>query len=259
MNFTDKYQNKFLAIVFTGRDLDYALACLEIAKANDVIILMIIGPRADEISKLANLPDHQSNFPFSVINSGNYGEYFDGLKELCKSQKGIKGLLFGFDSLIPKSVLKILNILNCHPSYLPHNRGSHHSFFGIMDRSPLGASLHWVDEGLDTGPVIAQKKFIDSGFLTAEQIKSKSMQLCLNLWAENLSTLNLPNGTIQSKGSYHNRSDIIKVSTILEDELILGSKLFDLCRATNYKNNGFRIVKNGRTFLIRIEKIEEIK
>lgn len=252
-------QNKFHTIVFTGRDIGYALACLEIAKANGVSILMIIGPRADEISKLANLPDDQSEFPFSVINSGIYTEYFDELKELCKSQKGIKGLLFGFDSLIPKSVLKIIDILNCHPSYLPHNRGSHHSFFGIMDGSPLGASLHWIDEGLDTGPVIAQKNFIDSGFLTAEQVKSKSMQLCLELWAENLSTLNFPNGTTQSKGSHHNRSDIIKASTILENELILGSRLFDLCRATNYKNNGFRVVKNGRTFLVRIEKIEEIE
>jgi hypothetical protein len=85
------------------------------------------------------------------------------------------------------------------------------------------------------------------------------MQLCLELWAENLSTLNLPNGTPQSKGTHHNRSDIIKASTILENELILGSKLFDLCRATKYKNNGFRIVKNGRTFLVRIEEIEEIE
>lgn len=252
-------QNKFHAIVFTGSDIEYALACLEIAKANNVNILMIIGPRAAEIAKLANLTDDKSNFPLFVINSGIYTEYFDELKELCKSQKGIKGLLFGYDSLIPKSVLKIINILNCHPSYLPHNRGSHHSFFGIMDRSPLGASLHWIDEGLDTGPVIAQKKFIDSGFLTAEQVKSKSMQFCLELWAENLSTVNLPNGTAQSKGSHHNRSDIIKASTILENELISGSKLFDLCRATNYKNNGFRVVKNGRTFLVRIEEIEEIE
>lgn len=252
-------QNKFHAIVFTGRDIDYALACLEIAKANNISILMIIGPKAYEISKLAKLPDDQSNFPFSVINSGIYTEYFDELKKLCKSQEGIRGLLFGFDYLIPKAVLKIINILNCHPSYLPHNRGSHHSFFGIMDKSPLGASLHWIDEGLDTGPVIAQKKFLDSGFLTAEQVKSKSMQLCLELWAENLSTLNLPNGTPQSKGTHHNRSDIIKASTILENELILGSKLFDLCRATKYKNNGFRIVKNGRTFLVRIEEIEEIE
>lgn len=63
--------------------------------------------------------------------------------------------------IIPKDVLKIpaLGCLNIHPALLPKYRGrfsTAHAIFNGEEYS--GATLHWMDEGLDSGPIIMQKK-----------------------------------------------------------------------------------------------------
>src|SRR5215208_6009965 len=49
-------------------------------------------------------------------------------------------------------------VLNLHPSYLPYNRGWHTPTWAILDGTPAGASLHYVDESLDTGDLVCQKQ-----------------------------------------------------------------------------------------------------
>jgi methionyl-tRNA formyltransferase len=48
-------------------------------------------------------------------------------------------------------------VLNLHPSYLPYNRGWHTPTWAILDGTPAGASLHFVDESLDTGDIVCQR------------------------------------------------------------------------------------------------------
>lgn len=48
--------------------------------------------------------------------------------------------------------------LNLHPSYLPYNRGWHTPSWAIVDGTPYGATLHWVDGGLDTGDIALQRR-----------------------------------------------------------------------------------------------------
>ncbi len=48
-------------------------------------------------------------------------------------------------------------IMNLHISYLPYNRGAHPNFWAWVERTPHGVTLHEIDEGLDTGPIIAQE------------------------------------------------------------------------------------------------------
>ena len=72
---------------------------------------------------------------------------------------GVLGVTCGFDYIVPTSVLKMLLVINCHPAALPYNRGCHHSFWGIIDKTDLGATLHWMIEGLDKGPISSSKNF----------------------------------------------------------------------------------------------------
>jgi methionyl-tRNA formyltransferase len=49
-----------------------------------------------------------------------------------------------------------LGFLNLHPSLLPLYRGPQPLFWQLRDGAPTGATVHYMDEGLDTGDIAAQ-------------------------------------------------------------------------------------------------------
>lgn len=48
-------------------------------------------------------------------------------------------------------------VINLHISYLPYNRGADPNLWSILDRTPSGVTIHQVDAGLDTGPILEQR------------------------------------------------------------------------------------------------------
>ena len=66
-----------------------------------------------------------------------------------------------FSLYIPRKVLDIprLGCLNVHPSLLPANRGPDPLFWTFHEGSrQTGVTIHLMDEGLDTGPIVAQER-----------------------------------------------------------------------------------------------------
>ncbi len=70
-------------------------------------------------------------------------------------------ILSGFMRLLPASAVRELapNLINTHPAYLPEFPGAH----AVRDAlaagaTQTGASVIVVDEGVDSGPVIAQER-----------------------------------------------------------------------------------------------------
>jgi phosphoribosylglycinamide formyltransferase 1 len=66
-------------------------------------------------------------------------------------------ILAGFMRILAPAVVSRFRIVNTHPSLLPAFPGAH----ALRDALAAGATetgvtVHWVDEGVDTGPVIAQ-------------------------------------------------------------------------------------------------------
>lgn len=66
---------------------------------------------------------------------------------------------YGYRHIIKKQVIESSStpIVNLHISYLPWNRGAHPNFWSFYDCTPSGVSIHLVDEGIDTGPILYQK------------------------------------------------------------------------------------------------------
>jgi methionyl-tRNA formyltransferase len=50
-----------------------------------------------------------------------------------------------------------LRAVNLHISYLPWNRGADPNLWSLIDNTPKGVSIHYLDAGIDTGDLIAQK------------------------------------------------------------------------------------------------------
>ena len=76
-------------------------------------------------------------------------------------ESGINLLIsYNYRYIIENEVLQIpgLRSLNLHTSLLPFNRGSHPILWAILDGTPLGVTIHKIEKGLDTGPIVLQKE-----------------------------------------------------------------------------------------------------
>jgi methionyl-tRNA formyltransferase len=67
---------------------------------------------------------------------------------------------YNYRHIIRKDVLKNYKIINLHISYLPYNRGAHPNVWAYIDKTPVGVSIHYIDERIDTGDIIAQKRVV---------------------------------------------------------------------------------------------------
>lgn len=65
--------------------------------------------------------------------------------------------------ILPREMITTLNgnIVNLHNSYLPFNRGADPNIWSILDKTPRGVTLHYIDAELDKGYIIAQKFVIE--------------------------------------------------------------------------------------------------
>ena len=110
---------------------------------------LFLGYNAKETSLIKFL----RNKNFKVINKKN--------KLITNDIKNVDIIIsFGYKKIIKKKILKLVKrpILNLHISYLPFNRGTHPNFWSFVDGTPAGVTIHEVEKGIDTGPILFQKK-----------------------------------------------------------------------------------------------------
>jgi hypothetical protein len=90
-----------------------------------------------------------------------------------------------FSHIFPKTLLDVprLGVLNLHPGDLPRYAGLFAPFHQLLDgQQRLGCTLHWVDEGIDTGPVIARR------YMPVERDRSLLWHVC-NLYPHGVDVL----------------------------------------------------------------------
>jgi methionyl-tRNA formyltransferase len=66
---------------------------------------------------------------------------------------------FGYRHMIKRAILERFprGVVNLHVSLLPWNRGADPNLWSFLDDTPKGVTIHFVDEGLDTGEIVAQR------------------------------------------------------------------------------------------------------
>ena len=66
-----------------------------------------------------------------------------------------------FSQILKDDLIRVPTIgtLNVHPGYLPDCRGAMAYFWPLRrGERHAGVSVHWIDEGIDTGPLLARRK-----------------------------------------------------------------------------------------------------
>jgi len=66
---------------------------------------------------------------------------------------------YGYRHIVRQPVLDLMHrrIINLHISCLPWNRGADPNLWSFLEDTPKGVSIHYVDAGVDTGDLIAQR------------------------------------------------------------------------------------------------------
>lgn len=85
----------------------------------------------------------------------------DGFVSRLKEQSADVFIVVAYGKLLPKAVLDIprRGVLNVHPSLLPSLRGPSPVVSAILaDQQSTGVTVMLLDEAMDHGPIIAQKK-----------------------------------------------------------------------------------------------------
>lgn len=101
-------------------------------------------------------------------------------------------------SIIKKALLEIpkIGVVNRHNALLPKNRGRLTPFWVLYKHEPVtGVSIHFVEEGIDSGDIIVQKKFSISPKDTFSSIVKKNYEIAPKAMVEAIDVL--------GKGNYH--------------------------------------------------------
>lgn len=81
----------------------------------------------------------------------------------CQNKSFDLVVSYTYRYILSKEVIEAFdgNVVNLHNSFLPFNRGADPNIWSVVDKTPRGVTLHYMDAGLDKGYIIAQKFVID--------------------------------------------------------------------------------------------------
>lgn len=136
----------------------------------------------------------------------------------------IQNLIFislEFDRLVKPERFVNACLYNLHFSLLPRYKGMYTSAWPILEGvAETGVTLHEIDPGIDTGPIIAQRRFLLSSDLTCEALYLRYLDCGVELVCEWLPTI--LTGAVDSEpqaaegASYFSRRSINYQSLVLD-------------------------------------------
>jgi formyltetrahydrofolate-dependent phosphoribosylglycinamide formyltransferase len=113
------------------------------------------GCRAMERAEAAGVP----TFAVGLHEFADRAAWNDAFADAIAAHRPDLVVLAGFMRVLAPQVVRRFRIVNTHPALLPAFPGAHAVrdalAAGVTDS---GVTVHWVDDGVDTGPVISQER-----------------------------------------------------------------------------------------------------
>lgn len=166
----------------------------------------------------------------------------------------------GYRHIVPEEVLAVPEegCINVHPGYLPHGRGFNPNVWSIVEDLPAGATVHYMDAGVDTGDVIARREvdstFADTGRSLYRRIERACVDLFEAVWPD------VEAGTVEAteqtdeEATYHYKSDFEELCRIDPEERYEAKELIDVLRALTFPpfDNAFLEI-DGERYYVEVE------
>jgi methionyl-tRNA formyltransferase len=205
----------------------------------------------DEIISAAVLPPNVV-FDGSTLRQPEVMEAIAELKpEIALS------VLFGY--ILRADFINIfkLGVINLHPALLPYNRGAYPNVWSIVDQTPVGVTLHYIDPGIDTGEIIAQQEVkvepIDTGKSLYQKLEQASLALFNEIWPHiKANEINRFHQNLET-GTFHRAADVEKIDEIDLDRNYTARELINVLRARTFPPyRGAYFMHEGRKVFLQL-------
>jgi methionyl-tRNA formyltransferase len=158
-----------------------------------------------------------------LVDNGHEVEVFTGKITLEFVKKGDFQYLisYGYRYIISKEMIEFFDNkgINLHISFLPWNKGADPNLWSFIENTKKGVTIHYLDEGLDTGDIIVQKEVefdyeTDTLSTSYNKLQNEIQSLFKKNWdlirsdkCERIKQI--------GKGSYHNSKDKEKIKHLI--------------------------------------------
>ncbi|HEX5000803.1 MAG TPA: formyltransferase family protein [Terriglobia bacterium] len=142
--------------------------------------------------------------------------------------------------IVKKDLIDIPRIgcLNFHPSLLPYNRGKHYNFWTLVEDTPFGVTIHFVNDGVDSGDIAFQARIDKSWEDTGETLYYKAQEEIVRLFKESFPIIQsgrIPRAPQDaSQGSFHLGRELDSASQIDLEKRYSARDLLNLLRARTF-------------------------
>jgi methionyl-tRNA formyltransferase len=225
--------------------------------------------QGEEIVGLVLHPSHNRKFGQEIINSVGLPDacVFDGSRlrhsEVLQTIRRLRpqiGLSVLFGYILRAELIRFFpsGVINLHPAYLPYNRGAYPNIWSIVEGTPAGVTLHYIDAGVDTGDIIAQKHVPVDPADTGETLYRKLERACVEIFVESWPLVlrgKVPRTPqAREKGTYHHIGDVERIDGIDLDRTYTARELIDILRARTFPPYAGAYFQNGkRKVYLRLE------
>lgn len=165
----------------------------------------------------------------------------------------------GYRHIVPERLLEIPTegCLNLHPSYLPYNRGANPNVWSIVEETPAGVTLHWMDAGIDTGDIIARERveteFSDTAKDLYKRLEDAQVDLFTETWPD-IEAREFKSDQQSQQGTYHETNDFDELCRLNPDETHTTKALLDRLRALTFPpHDNARIEVDGEEYYVEVD------
>lgn len=167
----------------------------------------------------------------------------------------------GYPHILSADLLKLSKTnINVHPTLLPKYRGPATAWYVIADgNKESGVTVHFIDEGMDTGDIIHQEKVILSSFDTVNSLMRKTAEIEAETLIKGVNKLMDPMFCPQKQDD--SNASLYPQFRRPEDSLLDDSKslkeLYDFIRACDPDRFPAYMIKDGEKVGIKLFRIDK--
>lgn len=160
--------------------------------------------------------------------------------------------------IFPTQLVMNHRCINVHPGLNPYNRGWYPQVFSIINKKPVGVTIHEMDTEVDHGPIIVQEEVPIYEYDTSYDVYQRIQKLEVNLLRENLEVIlsgNYKTCLPQKEGNINRKKNFEELCCLDLNKKGTFQEFLDILRATTFVpyDNAYFYDDKGEKVYISLE------